>query len=98
MSDATFLPDHHPSSSATAVTDGNRSDSSGNEVETDSNGPLLQFSSQASTDDNAIESKPKVPGKQKRKRTRYALLIMTIYGPETTYFPSNGLSLPTAFF
>lgn len=71
-----MLPPRGPSSAAPGIGDGDRSDSSGNEVEPDSNASLLQSSSQASTEDNAAGSGTKAPGKQKRKRTRYAALLI----------------------
>lgn len=74
MSDAILLPPHRPSSTAPAVGDGNRSDSSGNEVEVDSNGASLQSLSQPSSEDGVGGSGTKAPVKQKRKRTRYALM------------------------
>ena len=76
MSDATLLPPRGPSSAAPVIGDGDRSDSSGNEVELDSNASLLQSSSQASTEDVAGGSGAKATGKQKRKRTRYATLLI----------------------
>jgi hypothetical protein len=74
MSDATLPPPDGPSSTAPAIEDGNRSDSSGNEVEGDSHMSPLQSSSQPSNEESVSSSGTKAPVKQKRKRTRYAPL------------------------
>jgi hypothetical protein len=71
MSDAT-LPAPRSSSAATVVGDGNRSNSRGIEVELDSNTPLVQSVNQNTNEDATSGSEWRAPGKQKRKRTKYA--------------------------
>lgn len=71
MSDATF-PAPRSSSAATVVGDGNRSNSRDIEVELDPNTPLVQSVGQNTDEDVTGGSEWRAPGKQKRKRTRYA--------------------------
>ena len=72
MSDATLLPPR--SSAAPGIFDGKTSNSSGNDAEIDFNASLLEVSSQDANEEKSSDSGGKVPGKQKRKRTRYASL------------------------
>jgi len=72
MSDAT-LPPPRCSSAGPAAGDGNRSDSSSGEVESDAS--LIQSSDAASKEERSGNPEGRIENKQKRKRTRYVVYL-----------------------